>query len=60
MDIKKVDDKPMVIHSKKKFGLHVKSAPKAETRDRAGKERETGEAAKKEGQVSAKQAKILF
>lgn len=50
----------MVIHSKKKFGLHVKSAPKAETRDRAGKERETGEAAKKEGQVSAKQAKILF
>lgn len=43
MDIKKVNDKPMVIHTKKKIGLHVKSASKAETRSRAGKERETGE-----------------
>lgn len=29
MNIKKVDDKPMVIHTKEKTKLHVKTAPEA-------------------------------
>lgn len=34
MNIKKVDDKPMVIHTKEKTKLHVKTAP--ETKIKAG------------------------
>lgn len=34
MNIKKVDDKPMVIHTKEKIKLHVKTAP--ETKIKAG------------------------
>ncbi|WP_417039550.1 hypothetical protein [Clostridium porci] len=34
MDIKKVDDKPMVIHTKEKTKLHIKQEPEAKIKGR--------------------------
>lgn len=58
MDIKKVDEKPMVIHTKEKSKLHAKGTPEIKLKGKQGKEQEVRQSVKQENRMYVQYRKV--